>query len=109
MRIDINRAFPILAFKIGGMSGPAIKPITIRSVFDLYKAVKIPIIATGGIMTGEDVIEAVMAGATAVGIGTGIYYRGLSVFQKVCQEIERWLKTNNFKDLKSLRGIVHKT
>lgn len=109
MRIDINRASPTLAFKIGGMSGPAIKPITIRSVFDLYKAVKIPIIATGGIMTGEDVIEAVMSGATAVGIGTGIYYRGLSVFKKVCQEIEEWLRINHFKNLKNLRGIVHKT
>lgn len=108
MRIDINRATPILAFKIGGLSGPAIKPITIRSVFDLYKAVKIPIIATGGIMTGEDVIEAVMSGATAVGIGTGIYYRGLSVFKKVCQEIEKWLEINNYRDLISLRGIVHK-
>ncbi len=107
MRIDINRASPTLAFKIGGMSGPAIKPITIRSVYDLYQAVKIPIIATGGIMTGEDAIEAVMAGATAVGIGTGIYYRGLYVFKKVCEEIEEWIKKNKYKNLISLKGIAH--
>jgi len=107
MRIDINRAVPMLAFKIGGMSGPAIKPITIRSVYDLYKAVKIPIIATGGIMTGEDVIEAIMAGATATGIGTGIYYRGITVFKKVCREIEEWLKKNKVNTLTSLKGIAH--
>lgn len=108
MRIDIERATPILAFKIGGLSGPSIKPITIRSIYDLYQAVKIPLIATGGIMTGKDVIEAVMAGATAVGIGTGIYYRGLSVFKKVCEEIEEWLKFHKYTNLKSLRGVVHK-
>jgi len=107
MRIDINRASPLLAFKMGGMSGPAIKPITIRSVYDLYKAVKIPIIATGGIMTGEDMIEAVMAGASAVGIGTGIYYRGISVFKKVCQEAEQWLKKNKHTNLIHLKGAAH--
>lgn len=107
MKIDINRATPELAFRIGGMSGPAIKPITIRSIYDLYKAVKIPLIATGGIMTGEDVIEAMMAGATAVGIGTGVYYRGITVFKKVCKEIEEWLKVNKLTNLTSLKGIAH--
>jgi dihydroorotate dehydrogenase (NAD+) catalytic subunit len=108
MKIDINRASPILGFKIGGMSGPAIKPITIRSVYDLYRAVKIPIIATGGITYGEDVIEAMMAGATAVGIGTGIYYRGMNIFKKVCRETENWMKKHDYKDLNNLRGLAHK-
>ncbi len=107
MKIDIERASPILGFKIGGMSGPAIKPFTIRSVYDLYIALKIPIIATGGIMTGEDAIEAFMAGATAVGIGTGIYYRGINIFKKVNQEIEEWMLNSDYRSLKEIRGIVH--
>lgn len=108
MKIDINRASPILAFKVGGMSGPAIKPVMIRCVYDLYEAVKIPIIATGGITTGEDMIEAIMAGATAVGVGTAIYYRGISVFSKIVHEAEKWLVNNSYQNLFSLKGIAHK-
>lgn len=107
MVIDIERGKPVLSFKVGGMSGPAIKPIMIRCVFDIYKAVKIPIIATGGITYGKDVIEAVMAGATAVGIGTGIYYRGINIFEKVNREIESWLKKHKIKKLKTLKGRAH--
>ncbi len=109
MKIDIERHNPILAFKFGGMSGPSIKPIMIRCVFDLYKAVKIPIIATGGITTGEDAIEAIMAGATAVGIGTAIYYRGINVFKKVVGEIEKWMKEQGYKSLGEIRGIAHES
>jgi len=109
MKIDINRASPILAFKVGGMSGPAIKPVMIRCVYDLYEAVKIPIIATGGITTGEDMIEAIMAGATAVGVGTAIYYRGISVFTKIVKEVEQWMSEKNYKNIMSLRGIAHQT
>ena len=108
MKIEIERKSPILAFKIGGLSGPAIKPIMIRSVYDIYKSVKIPVIATGGITTGEDVIEAIMAGATACGIGTGIYYRGMNIFKKVTREIENWMEKHNYKCLEEIRGIVHK-
>lgn len=109
MKIDINRASPILAFKVGGMSGPAVKPIMIRCVYDLYKAVKIPIIATGGITTGEDMIEAFMAGAVAVGVGTAIYYRGITVFKKIVHEAVLWIQKNNYKDFRSLIGLAHKT
>lgn len=108
MKINIERNQPILDFKFGGMSGPAIKPIIIRSIFDLYQAVKIPIIATGGITTGEDAIEAIMAGATAVEIGTGIYYRGINIFKKVVREMEEWMGKHDYKDLKSIKGMAHK-
>ncbi len=108
MRIDINRGRPILGFKIGGLSGPAIKPLTIRAVYDIYKSVKIPIVATGGILTGKDLIEAFMVGATAVGIGTGIYYRGINIFKKITKEVREWLKKNNYKDIKNLIGLVHR-
>jgi dihydroorotate dehydrogenase (NAD+) catalytic subunit len=107
MKIDLEQHQPILHFEYGGMSGPAIKPITIRSVWDLYKAVKIPIIATGGIQTGADTIEAVMAGATAIGIGSGIYYRGIDVFRKVTTEMKAWMEKHNIKNLSEIRGIVH--
>jgi len=107
MKIDINRASPILAFKVGGLSGPAIKPVMIRCVYDLYEAVRIPIIATGGISTGEDMIEAIMAGATAVGIGTAIYYRGISVFSKIIREATKWLSNKNYLDIMSLKGVAH--
>src|SRR3989339_998290 len=92
MNIDIYSKKPLLANKYGGMSGPAIKPLGIESVYTLYKAVKIPIIGTGGILTGEDVIEYIMAGATAVGIGSGIYYRGIDIFNKVTKEIQTFME-----------------
>lgn len=107
MKIDIERGQPVLAFKVGGVSGPAIKPVIIRSVFDIYQSVKIPVIATGGITTGQDAIEAIMAGATCVEIGTGIYYRGVNIFKKVTDEIEKWMKDHKYKTLKEIKGIAH--
>ncbi len=109
MKIDIDRARPILAFGVGGMSGPAILPLTIRCIWDLYKAVKIPIIATGGIMTGEDAIQAIMAGAIAIEIGTGIQYRGISVFSKVNKEISEWMASHRYTHVRDLKGKVHET
>ena len=108
MKIDIERATPVLAFKFGGMSGPSIKPVMIRCVYDLYKAIKIPIIATGGITTGSDAIEAIMAGATAVGIGTAIYYRGINVFRKVVAEMEKWMREYKYKNLSQIKGLAHR-
>lgn len=107
MKIDIERVAPILAFKIGGMSGPAIKPIMIRCVYDIYKSVKIPIIATGGIVNGLDAIEAFMAGATAVGIGTGIYLRGINIFKKVFAEMKEWMENHGYRQLKDIKGIAN--
>jgi len=69
MVIDIESRMPVLAFKKGGLSGPMIKPIAVRCVYDIYKAVNIPIIGLGGVSTGQDAIEIIMAGASLVGIG----------------------------------------
>lgn len=107
MKIDLARRAPILDFKFGGMSGPAIKPLTIRSVWDIYQAVKIPVIAVGGLQTGEDAIEAILAGATAIGIGTGIHYRGMDVFKLVCDEMTAWMEKNGVKTLSELKGKAH--
>ena len=91
MVIDIESKMPVLAFKKGGLSGPMIKPIAVRCVYDIYKAVNIPIIGLGGVSTGKDAIEMMMAGAGLVGIGTAVCYRGIDVFDKVNNEINIWL------------------
>jgi dihydroorotate dehydrogenase (NAD+) catalytic subunit len=106
VKIDINRRRPLPAFGVGGLSGPAIKPIIVRAVSDIYGSVKIPIIATGGITTGEDAIEMVMAGATWLGVGTAVYYRGQSAFGEIAKEMEVWLRANNCK-LEQIKGAVH--
>ncbi|MBI2130462.1 dihydroorotate dehydrogenase, partial [Candidatus Woesearchaeota archaeon] len=66
------------------------------------------IIGTGGVTYGKDALEMVMAGATCVGIGTGIYYRGIDVFKKVCDEMEAWMKKNKVRNLEEIRGCAHK-
>ena len=108
MKINLELKKPVLSNKIGCYSGKAIKPIGVRCVYELYKNVDIPIIGVGGITTGEDVLEYIMAGASAVQIGAGVYYRGIDVFKKVCEEIELWMKENNYNKLYDLIGAVHK-
>jgi len=107
MKIDIERKKPTIGFGCGGLSGPAIKPITLRCVYDIYKSVKIPIIGTGGITTGEDLVEYLMAGASAVGIGTSVHYRGLSSFRRISNEAETWLEEHGYKNIKEVRGAAH--
>lgn len=107
MVIDIPNRQPVLDFKVGGLSGPAIRPITLRCVYDVFQAVKIPIIATGGITKGEDAVAAFMAGASAVGIGTGVYYRGVNIFKKVCREIKQIMKEQGFANIKQMIGVAH--
>ena len=107
MVIDIESQMPILAFKKGGLSGPMIKPVAVRCVFDIYKAVKIPIIGLGGVTTGEDAIEMIMAGASLVGIGTAVRYRGIDVFAKVAKEMNSWLSDHNLS-MEDIKGAAHK-
>ncbi len=107
MVIDIESKIPVLAFKKGGLSGPMIKPVAVRCVFDIYKAVTIPIIGLGGITTGEDAIEMIMAGASLVGIGSAVRYRGINVFQKVALEMETWLSNHNCR-IEDIKGAAHK-
>jgi len=107
MKIDIELKIPVLANKIGGYSGKAIKPIGVRCVYEIAENVDIPIIGVGGVTTGEDALEYIMAGASAVQIGTGIYYRELDVFKKVCKEMENWMKKHSVKKLSELIGAAH--
>jgi dihydroorotate dehydrogenase (NAD+) catalytic subunit len=107
MKIDLELRKPVLANKIGGYSGKAIKPIGVRCVYEIAETVDIPIIGVGGVTTGEDALEYIMAGASAVQIGTGIYYRELDVFRKICREIENWIKRHGVKKLSDLVGAAH--
>jgi len=108
MKIDLEVRKPILSNKFGGYSGKAIKPIGIRCVYEIAENVDIPIIGVGGILTGEDAIEYFMAGALAIQIGSGIYYRDLDIFKKVCTEIEKWMKDHDNKKLSEIIGAAHK-
>ena len=107
MKISLELRKPVLANKIGGYSGKAIKPIGVRCVYEIAETVDIPIIGVGGITTGEDALEYIMAGASAIQIGTGIYYRELDVFRKICREIEGWMKKHSVKKLSNLVGAAH--
>ncbi len=107
MIIDINTGKPVMDFKMGGISGPALKPIAVRCVYDIYKSVKIPILGTGGVTTGEDAIEMIQAGATALGVGSAVYYRGSNTFKLICREMKEWMKENKVKNLEEIRGIAH--
>jgi len=108
MKIDIETGRPILANKSGGYSGKAIKPIGVRCVFDITQQIKIPVIGVGGISSGADVIEYVMAGACAVQVGSAVYYRGLEVFGLICKEIKQWLNAHGCKTLAELQGVAHR-
>jgi dihydroorotate dehydrogenase (NAD+) catalytic subunit len=106
MKIDIDAKMPVLSNGIGGYSGPAIKPIGIRCVYEIAEEFDCPIIGVGGIITGEDVIEYLMAGASAVQIGSGIHYRGMDIFKKLIEEIGDWMIENGYKSAAELIGIA---
>jgi dihydroorotate dehydrogenase (NAD+) catalytic subunit len=106
LTINLETRYPILANKVGGISGPAIKPLAIKLVHDIYAATKLPIIGTGGITTGEDAIEMMMAGAVLVGIGSAVYYRGIDVFRKVVNEMNEWCDKNGVKKISEIIGSV---
>ena len=105
MAIDLNRRKPVLANITGGFSGPAIKPIALRMVWQVAKAVKLPIIGIGGIMTAIDALEFMLAGATAVQVGTASFINPGSA-QKIAGEMEAWLIDNGVADIKSMIGAL---
>ena len=106
MKIDINRQKFVLANKTGGMSGPAIHPVAVRMVYQTYHAVNIPIIGMGGVMDANDAIEMILAGATAVSVGTANFTDPRAA-EKVVAGIEEYMKKYNVADIKDLVGAVH--
>jgi len=108
MNIEIETCRPLLANKFGGLSGPAIKPIAVRCVYDVYRSVDVPIIGCGGISSWQDAVEFMLAGASAVQIGTAIAYKGPEIFRQVTSGIESYLERKGFKSVKELVGLAHK-
>lgn len=105
MRIDIKTRRPVLHNNVGGMSGPAVKPVAVRMVWQVANAVKVPVIGMGGIQTAEDAIEFLLAGATAVSVGTA-NFRDPYAALKVVRGIEAYMRENGIEDVAELTGGV---
>jgi len=108
MAIEIETAYPILSNKIGGLSGPAIKPIAVRCVYEIYEAVDVPIIGCGGVTTWQDAVEFMLAGASAVQIGTAIASEGLGVFKSVTKGIASYLRHRGLRSVNQIVGLSHR-
>ncbi len=105
MAIDIERRQPKLSIRTGGLSGPAVKPVAVRMVWDVAHAVKIPIIGLGGIMTTEDAIEFMMAGATAIEVGTANFIDP-AITLKIKNGMSEWLERHGCKSVTEIIGVV---
>lgn len=105
MKIDINRRTFALANKTGGMSGPAVKPVAVRMVYQVANAVSLPIIGMGGIATTEDALEFIMAGATAVSVGTANFFNPYAT-EEIVEGIQTFLEKQNVEDINELIGVV---
>ena len=105
MKIDINRRTFALANKTGGVSGPCVKPVAVRMVYQAAQAVKIPIIGMGGIQNTEDALEFIMAGATAVSIGTANFTNPYATIE-VIDGIQKYMEKNQIEDIHELIGCV---
>lgn len=105
MKIDIHKRAFAVANKTGGLSGPAIKPVAVRMVYQVANAVKLPIIGMGGIMCADDAIEFMMAGATAVSVGTANFHNPYAT-QEIVEGMEAYMKKYQVEDINNLIGIV---
>ena len=104
--IDIYARKPILSNKVGGYSGPGVKPVALRAVYDLAKALDIPVIGIGGITTWQDAVEFLLAGASALQIGTAVSLRGWKVFREISEGIEKYLEEEGFSGVKDIIGLA---
>lgn len=107
MAINFETREPILGNKVGGYSGKGIKPIGLRCVYEIYEEVDIPIIGCGGITTGRDALEYILAGASALQMGSSIYYRGKDAAKKVSKEMCELMEKENIKNIKDIIGKAH--
>ena len=112
MMINVEARAPVLDFKIGGVSGPALRLVALRCVYDVWEAIRSAgksgaIIGIGGVSTGRHALEMIMAGAHAVGIGTGVYQRGIDVFGKVARELAEECRRLGIASLGEVRGAAH--
>ena len=108
MAIDVETAQPILSNKTGGLSGGALKPVAVRCVYEIFEAVDVPVIGCGGIRTWKDAVEFLLAGASAVQIGSAVAYEDLAVFKSVTTGIAGYLKEKGFRSVKEIVGMAHR-
>ncbi|MGC2309077.1 MAG: dihydroorotate dehydrogenase [Nitrososphaeraceae archaeon] len=108
MKISIDNFNPILSNKVGGLSGPSIKPIAIRCVYELWKKFKVPIFGCGGVSNWEDAVEFMIAGATSFQVGTAIGFGGMSVFNSISNGIVKYMERKGYQSVKELIGRSHK-
>ena len=106
MSIDVRRRRPALANITGGLSGPAIRPVAVRAVWEVYRALKVPIVGMGGIATAQDALEFIMAGATAVAVGTANLFNPRATVE-VIEGLERFLVEEGIGDIRELIGVAH--
>ncbi len=110
MIIDIDSGMPVLQNRRGGISGPALLPIALRCVFEVHQAVPhTPIIGTGGVTTGADAIAMLMAGATVVGVGSAIYYRGPEAITAIRDEMATWLAAHGHETPAGVHALAHRS
>jgi dihydroorotate dehydrogenase (NAD+) catalytic subunit len=109
MAIDAETALPVLSNIRGGLSGPAIKPIALRCVYDIHEKVETPIIGCGGIMDWRDAVEFFLAGASAVQIGTAVALENPSIFKAINHGIEAYLKKKEYGSVKEIVGLSHRS
>jgi dihydroorotate dehydrogenase (NAD+) catalytic subunit len=107
MAIETETGRPILANKFGGLSGPAIKPVAVRCVYDIHRSVDVPVIGCGGVSNWQDAIEFMLAGASAVQIGTAVAFKGVNVFSSVNRGVDRYLKRKGYKNVEDIVGLSH--
>lgn len=107
MKIDLETGRPILSNTFGGMSGPAIKPIALRCVFQTYAATDVPLVGVGGISNALDVVEFLYAGASAVQVGTVIMEKGPEIFAEICTGLEKFMIEHEFDSISEMIGLAH--
>ncbi len=108
MAIDVETGRPILANKIGGLSGPALKPVALRCVYEIAQTVNIPVIGCGGVTSWRDAIEFLLAGARAVQIGSAIAYKDLAVFHEVVTGVREYLQRKEYGEVEDIIGLSQK-
>jgi dihydroorotate dehydrogenase (NAD+) catalytic subunit len=106
MLIDAQAGQPVLANRVGGLSGWSLKPVALRCVAEIRQAVDVPIIGTGGVASGLDAAEMIMVGADAVGVGTAVWQRGPQVFTLICDELREFMEQAGYSDLRSMKGAA---
>ncbi len=107
MVIDIIRKKPMLGNLVGGVSGPGIRPVAVRCIWDIYNSVKLPILGMGGVETARDVVEMMLAGATLIGVGSAWYRHGFGIYAKIKTDLVKYMEDNKINSLKELIGGAH--